>query len=261
MNKYALLLEYEGSQFCGWQIQQPGVKTIQGELERALSLFANHPVATITAGRTDTGVHACHQVVHFYSAAERKLAGWVTGVNANLPATIRIKEAIEVADSFDARFSAVARTYHYYLLMQPVNSAFLNPLVGWYYQNLDLTKMQLAANLLLGIHDFSSFRASACQANTAVRNMLNLIIEQRGQMLRFSFTANAFLHHMIRNIVGALVYVGCGKLTLSEFEQVFKACSRKLAPPTFMPNGLYLVDVSYPEEYFKAIESNWLFHS
>lgn len=260
MNKYALLLEYNGSQFCGWQIQQLGIKTIQGELEHSLSLFANHPVNTITAGRTDTGVHAYHQVVHFLSDAKRKLIGWVHGVNANLPNTIRVKDAVSVPATFDARFSAVSRTYHYYLLIQAGNSAFLNSLVGWYYQELEIKVMQEAAALLVGTHDFSSFRAASCQANTPIRNMLNLTIERRGQMFRFSFTANAFLQHMIRNIVGALIYVGCGRLTIAEFEQIFAAQSRKLAPPTFMPNGLYLVDVTYPEFYFKQNEQNWLFN-
>jgi tRNA pseudouridine38-40 synthase len=166
-----------------------------------------------------------------------------------------------VDDSFDARFSAVSRTYHYYLLLQPHNSVHLYRYVGWYHSNLDLKLMQDAAQLLLGKHDFSSFRASSCQANSPIRDMQELKIEGVGNMLRFSLTANAFLHHMVRNIVGALVYVGNGKINYSDFERIFKQANRNFAPPTFMPNGLYLADVEYPQ----FIENNfnpevWLFN-
>ena len=261
MAKFALLLEYNGSNYHGWQIQR-GVATIQGELERALSSFAAEKIATITAGRTDTGVHATHQVVHFNSGAKRQLAGWISGVNAKLAKDIRVKAAVSVDDDFNARYSATSRSYHYYLLTQPLNSALLAPQVGWYYQALDLGKMQQAASLLCGCHDFSAFRAAGCQANTPVREMFELKIEQRGNMLRFSLRANAFLHHMVRNIIGALVFVGNGRLSLGDFAAIFKAAQRSLAPPTFMANGLYLVNVSYPQSPFVSAATDlWLFNA
>ncbi len=259
MAKYALLLEYDGSTYSGWQIQA-NTKTIQGELEAALSAFANEKITTITAGRTDTGVHATHQVVHFSSLATRKIAGWIHGVNCKLPASIRVKDVLDVPDEFDARFSALSRTYHYYLMTRPVNSAIFNQHVGWYYQELDIEEMRLAASKLIGRHDFSSFRASGCQANTPIRELRNLKIETRGNMIRFALSANAFLHHMVRNIVGGLLYVGNGRLSVDEFEQIFIARDRKLAPPTFMPNGLYLVNVEYPSKMFAADTETWLFN-
>ena len=260
MAKYALLLEYNGANYHGWQIQK-GVATIQGELERALSSFAAEKIATITAGRTDTGVHATHQVVHFTSSANRHLHGWISGVNAKLALDIRVKAAQLVGDDFDARFSALSRTYHYYLRTQPLNSAILAPHVGWYYQELDLARMEQAASLLHGRHDFSAFRAAGCQANTPIREMHGVAIERRGNMLRFSLQANAFLHHMVRNIIGGLVYVGNGRISTAEFAQVFKAADRRLAPPTFMANGLYLVAVNYPQAPFSADTDLWLFNA
>lgn len=259
-NKYALILEYDGSIFHGWQIQND-VKTVQGLLEAALSKFANEPIATITAGRTDTGVHALNQVVHFTSSAKRNLDGWVRGVNALLPSEIRIKRAVIVDDNFDARFSALSRTYHYYLRVAPINSAHLSRYQGWYYHELDIIKMQQAAQLLIGRHDFSSFRAAGCQANSPIREMYNLAIEQKGNLIRFNLTANAFLHHMVRNIVGALVYVGVGRITVADFQQVFASANRNNAPPTFMSNGLYLANVQYPDIILGDEDfEQWLFN-
>lgn len=260
MVRYALLLEYDGSDYYGWQTQKD-VVTVQQQLEKALSSFANHPVATITAGRTDTGVHALNQVVHFDSNAKRSNAGWINAVNSKLPITIRVKQVAEVASNFDARFSALSRTYHYYLLIQPQQSALFNRHAGWYYRELDLELMQQAANMLVGRHDFSAFRASACQANTPTREMRTITIERRENMLRFSLTANAFLHHMVRNIIGALLYVGNGRISLNDFQAVFQQTDRRLAPPTFMPNGLYLADVEYPQAIFTPADlSVWRFN-
>lgn len=260
MAKYALLLEYDGSDFCGWQIQAEQA-SIQGRLESALSIFANQPITTVTAGRTDTGVHALNQVIHFESSANRKLEGWIKGVNANLPPAIRVKEARVVSTDFDARFSALSRTYHYYLAVSPIRQPHLRKYVGWYCRELDIDLMQQAASILLGVNDFSSFRASGCQAKTPVRDLLKVEIERQGNMFRFSLKANAFLHHMVRNIVGALVYVGEGRLTISQFNQIFLAADRRLAPPTFMPNGLYLVNVEYPEFLFENNFNLWRFNS
>lgn len=260
MARYALVLEYDGSEFHGWQ-SQVGVASVQSTLEKALSLFADHEISTITAGRTDTGVHALNQVVHFESNANRQLAGWVKGVNARLPSSVRVKDVKVVSSNFDARFSALSRTYHYYLLLQPHNSAHLHRYVGWCHNDLEIEKMRYAANLLIGRHDFSSFRASSCQANSPVRNMKSLFIEQRYNIMRFSLTANAFLHHMVRNIIGALVYVGNGKLSVSQFEDIFRQANRSFAPPTFMPNGLYLANVEYPEIILSDHDdSKWLFN-
>ena len=258
MSRYALVLEYDGSYFCGWQ-KQLGVATIQSSLEKALANFASHEINTITAGRTDTGVHALNQVVHFDSSANRQLAGWIYAVNAKLPAAVRVKKALVVEDDFDARYSAVSRTYQYYLYISPQNSAHLHSQIGWYYKELDLVKMQLAAALLVGQHDFSSFRAAGCQANSAIRTILQSVVEQGGNMIRFTFQADAFLDHMIRNIVGALVYVGNGRISVDDFANIFAAGDRKLAPPTFMPNGLYLASVDYPCEVCQFDQDLWLY--
>lgn len=260
MAKYALLLEYNGSEFHGWQIQT-NTRTVQGTLEYALAKFANEPIRTITAGRTDTGVHALNQVVHFSSNANRDLYGWVKGVNANLPASIRIKQVALVSDEFDARFSALSRTYHYYLLTQSFSSSLLNGLIGWYHKELDLFAMQEAVKLLVGRKDFSSFRAANCQANSPVRDMIAAEIEKTGNIFRFKFTANAFLYHMVRNIVGALVYVGIGRISISDFQVLLDEQNRSKAPPTFMADGLYLAHVAYPEKIFEMSESErWLFN-
>ncbi|MCC2645227.1 MAG: tRNA pseudouridine(38-40) synthase TruA [Burkholderiales bacterium] len=263
MPNIALQLEYEGSWFYGFQ-KQKGRRTIQSELEKALSKFANHEVVVITAGRTDTGVHAINQVVNFTTSAKRELHGWVRGVNALLPDDIAIKKAVIVPDDFNARFNAISRTYFYYLCVRRSRLGLLNRKLGWYYDSLDIEKMQEACHLLHGRHDFSSFRAADCQANTAIRNMLscglyfenNLFINEsstsldKGITLRFEFTANAFLYHMVRNLVGALLYVGKGKLNLAEFQALLNAKNRKLAPPTFMPDGLYLASVNYTQDPF-----------
>jgi len=260
MDKLALLLEYNGAAFHGWQIQS-GVVTVQGCLEQALAKFADQPINTITAGRTDTGVHAINQVVHFCTDANRTLHGWVAGVNANLPATIRVKQSLIASPEFDARFSAISRTYHYYLFNRSVKPAILSSLVGWYPYSLHLANMQEAASFLIGKLDFSSFRAANCQANSPVRNMTSVDIDQIGDMIRFKFTANAFLYHMIRNIVGALVYVGAGKLTVDGFRHLIELKSRSKAPPTFMADGLYLAHIGYENMMFNMDDkgNNWLF--
>lgn len=261
MVKYALLVEYNGANFHGWQIQA-GVPTIQGHLDFALSKFAGEPITTVVAGRTDAGVHALNQLVHFTSGAKRSLPSWVTGVNTLLPAAIRVKQACVVADDFDARFSAISRTYHYYLLTARVKPAILNGLVGWYHQKLDVIEMREAMQMLIGKHDFSSFRAANCQANVPVREMYSANLEVSGDLLRFSFTANAFLYHMIRNLVGALVYVGNARMSSLDFKQLMAVKNRSKAPPTFMPDGLYLVNIDYKEQLFAANDSQklWIFN-
>lgn len=250
MANIALVIEYDGSQFFGFQKQKENFRTIQEELEKALSKFANHEINITTAGRTDTGVHALFQVVNFKTVATRKMYGWVCGVNALLPPDIVVHEAIIVPDEFDARFSAISRSYKYYLLQDSVPSAILRGKLGLYYQKLNLEYMQIAGAYLIGKHDFSSFRASYCQANTPIRELTHFRVSENDKLLCFEFTANAFLYHMIRNIVGALVYVGNDKLSIDGFKELLLAKDRTKAPPTFMPDGLYISNVAYKEEYF-----------
>lgn len=260
MVRYALLVEYNGSSYNGWQTQH-GVPTIQSSLEAALSDFADEEINTITAGRTDSGVHALGQVVHFDTNAKRKLHGWVTAVNSKLPHGIRVKQATIVDDKFDARFSARKREYHYYLSMRATHSALLDNLVGHYPHGLDIELMQEAVQSLIGVHDFSSFRASDCQARNAVRTMHKARLERRGDMVRFEFTANAFLYHMVRNMVGALIYVGNKRIGMAQFNDLLNHKDRKLAPPTFMPDGLYLVNVGYEENIFPEHKfDSWLYN-
>jgi tRNA pseudouridine38-40 synthase len=250
MANIALVIEYDGSQFFGFQKQKTNFRTIQHELEQALSKFANQPINIVTAGRTDTGVHALFQVINFQTDVKRKLYGWVNGVNALLPADIVVREAVVVPDNFDARFSAISRSYKYYLLQDRVPSAILRGKLGLHYQNLDIDTMRVAGESLIGKQDFSAFRASNCQANTPIRELTKFSIEQQNNLLCFNFTANAFLYHMIRNIVGALVYVGMNKLSVNSFNELLLSKDRTKAPPTFMPDGLYLSHVGYAEEYF-----------
>lgn len=246
--RIAIGIEYNGTGFAGWQ-RQPHGNTIQNALEQALTQIAGHPLTVQAAGRTDAGVHAAQQVAHFDTQAKRPLTAWVRGVNSYLPSSIAILWARAVDDRFHARFSACARSYSYYLLNHPVRPALLSGRVGWHFQPLDVTLMRQAAHRLLGKHDFSSFRAAECQAKSPVKNLSHLDITQQGDLLRFDFRADAFLHHMVRNIVGALVYVGKGTLSLADFSTLIDARSRILAPPTFMPDGLYLTEVEYPAEY------------
>jgi len=204
----------------------------------------------ITAGRTDSGVHARYQVISFESNAKRSLHGWIRGANALLPRDIVVQDVANVKDDFDARYSALSRTYKYYLYQNPVRSALLDKKVGWYHSLLDIVAMSDAAKFLIGTQDFSSFRAAECQAANPVRDLSVFRITENNKIICFEITANAFLHHMIRNIIGALVYVGNGKLSVDGFRDLILARNRKLAPPTFMPDGLYLTNVTYKEEIF-----------
>lgn len=246
--RIALGLEYNGSGFCGWQTQPSGC-AVQDHLENALEKFLGARATTYCAGRTDAGVHATAQVVHFDTDAARDDNAWVRGTNAFLPATIRVIWARPVDDAFHARFSAEARAYRYLLVNTPVESALLVGQVGHFHAPLDEVKMQRAADMLIGEHDFSSFRAAECQAKTPVKTLHVATVVRRGNDLVFTFRANAFLHHMIRNIVGALVYVGAGRHSFDEFAAIFAARDRTRAAPTFSAAGLYLSDVSYPAAF------------
>lgn len=249
MPRYALHLSYNGSHFCGWQKQTDNIPTIQTALEQAISAIAGESITVTTAGRTDTGVHATAQIVHFNTNVNRPLSAWVRGVNAHLPEGIAVWHAQIVADHFHARFDAKGRHYRYVLQSSPIRSPLLIKRAGWTHYTLDLTKMQQATQYLLGKQDFSSFRAAQCQAKSPIKTMYAVNLKQQNGLIYIDLHANAFLHHMVRNIIGALVYVGNNRLSVAEFAQLIRQRSRLYAPPTFMPDGLYLTGIDYPEHF------------
>jgi tRNA pseudouridine38-40 synthase len=242
--RIALGLEYDGAPFHGWQSQADG-SAVQDALERALSTIAGTRVSTIAAGRTDSGVHATRQVVHFDTDAPRPESAWVRGVNASLPPTVAVRWAVDIADDFHARFAATGRHYTYLLLDHPVRPALLQSRIGWYHRPLALQPMQEAAQALVGAHDFSAFRAAECQARSPVKTLDRLEIAREGDMLRFELHADAFLHHMVRNIVGTLVCVGGGRQPPAWVASVLASRDRGQAAPTFAAAGLYLTGVDY----------------
>jgi tRNA pseudouridine38-40 synthase len=245
--RIALGIEYEGSGFCGWQTQPEGC-AVQDRLEAALAQIAGVPVssiATICAGRTDAGVHALAQVVHFDCAVARPESAWVRGVNALLPPAMAVTWAKPVSDSFHARFSAAARHYRYVLLNHPVRPAADHARVGWFHVPLEVERMREAALCLLGEHDFSAFRSSQCQAKSPVRTLKQLEINAHGPYLTFDLCANGFLHHMVRNIVGSLIYIGSGRQPPAWMHELLAARDRTFAAPTFDAAGLYLTGVDY----------------
>lgn len=246
--RIALGVEYDGSEFNGWQSQSEG-RTIQDVVQHALSQIAATPISVIAAGRTDAGVHALAQVIHFDTDVSRPMSAWVRGVNAHLPESIAVLWAQEVSEDFHARFSAQARSYQYVLINRSVRSAVHHGKVGWFHAPLDVALMKLAASYLLGEHDFSSFRASECQAKSPIKHLTQLDIRQQGETIIFDITANAFLHHMVRNVVGCLVYVGSGKHQPEWMLDVLQARSRKVAAPTFAPDGLYLREIQYDSKW------------
>ena len=246
--KIALGVSYDGSLFCGWQ-SQPSACGVQDALESALQSVAQHEVRVHAAGRTDTGVHGLGQVVHFETNAKRPLSAWVRGVNAHLPATVRVEWAHAVDDDFHARFSAFSRSYQYLLYNAPVASALMANKAGWFHLPLDYAAMAEAASYLVGEHDFTAFRAAECQAKTAIRNLSQAEVVQSGRFFVFNFSANAFLQHQVRNMVGALIYIGKGKYPPAYMQQLLQNKDRTLSPPTFSPNGLYLTDVGYDAKW------------
>jgi tRNA pseudouridine38-40 synthase len=242
--RIALGLEYDGSRFLGWQTQ-PGGGTVQDALQAALSTIASDAVEVTCAGRTDRGVHARGQVVHFESGAARPENAWVRGVNALLPESVAVQWATPVDADFHARYSAVSRVYRYVLLNRPVRPALAARFAGWFHAPLDVPAMVEAARLLVGEHDFSAFRSADCQAKTPVRTLHALEVEAYGERVDFTLRANAFLHHMVRNIVGTLVYVGKGRHAPGWAGEVLASRDRARAAPTFAAQGLYLERVNY----------------
>jgi tRNA pseudouridine38-40 synthase len=246
--RIALGVEYDGSGFSGWQ-SQPGGKTVQDVLESALAAIAGERIRTVCAGRTDAGVHAVGQVVHFDTAAQRPRLAWVRGVNTNLPAQVAVQWALPVADEFHARFSAVERCYCYILAVSPVRPSLFAGQVGWFHQPLDVRNMRTAAAHLVGRHDFSAFRSAECQAKTPERELREIAIEQHGRYVVFRLRADAFLHHMVRNVIGCLVQIGKGNKDAQWMQAVLESHDRAAAAPTFAPDGLYLERVSYEERW------------
>lgn len=242
--RIALGLEYDGTAFCGFQTQPEGCG-VQDHLQAALAQIAGHPIDAIAAGRTDAGVHATAQVVHFDTLAQRDDNAWVRGTNSALPAALRVLWAAGAPDDFHARYSARSRTYRYILLNEPVAPAVLRGRVGWYHRPLAIEPMREAARALEGERDFSAFRDAQCQAKSPIRDLSAATVEQRGRYFVFTFRANAFLHHMVRNVVGCLVYIGAGKHPPSWIGELIASRDRRLAAPTFMPDGLYLAGVEY----------------
>jgi len=257
MKRIALGIEYNGSLFNGYQLQSAGTRTVQGELERALSKVANEPVRLTCAGRTDTGVHATGQVVHFDTAVERELKAWMLGGNTNLPRDISIHWVRQVSAEFSARFSAISRSYRYILFNRKVRSAVFQHNVSWSFEPLDATVMNEAAQLLIGEHDFSAFRSSQCQAKHAVREMQAISVKREADYVILDIRANAFLHHMVRNIMGTLMVIGRGEQPVTWIQEVLQAQDRKKAGMTAQAAGLYLINVEYPEEHGLP-DSGWL---
>ena len=242
--RFALAVEYSGHAFCGFQSQPSGCG-VQDALERAIGAIAGHKVTVTAAGRTDAGVHAVSQIVHFETEAKRPDTAWVRGVNSHLPVAAAVLWARPVAEDFHARFAASARHYTYLLLARAERPALLAGLAGWYHRPLDAALMNAAAAHLLGTHDFSAFRAAECQAKSPVKSLTRIDVTQQGPFMRFDFSANAFLHHMVRNIVGALIDVGAGRREPAWLGELLAMRDRTRAAPTFAADGLYLAGATY----------------
>lgn len=247
--RYAIGVEFDGRAFRGWQTQQAGVPSVQLTLEQAIARVANHPVVVHAAGRTDAGVHGSGMIAHFDSPSPRSERSWLMGVNTLLPESIALRWIQPVDDGFHARFKAIARRYHYVIYNHPRRSSLLAGRATWHYHPLDLARMQAAAQALVGVHDFSAFRAVACQSNRPVRDVHFLRLEQRGPLIRLDIQADGFLHHMVRNIAGVLMAIGQGKAEPSWAADVLASRDRTLGGVTAAPDGLYFVNALYPEQF------------
>lgn len=248
MIRFALGIEYQGQYFSGWQ-SQPSHNTVQDTLNLALSEMANEPIKVVAAGRTDQGVHALEQIVHFDTTAVRPLTAWVRGVNAKLPKFIAVLWACEVSNLFNARTKATGRTYRYWLLNQSIRPSVLQGLCGWYHYPLNKDAICQALPWVIGRHDFTSFRAAECQAKSPVRHMTAVSVVKQNDFWCFTFKSESFLYHMIRNLMGALLLIGAGAQKSEWLGELMALKDRRLAPPTFMPDGLYLTKVDY--------DANW----
>lgn len=253
--RIALGIEYNGSNYCGWQYQDH-CRSVQAVVEAALAKVAAEPIRIACAGRTDAGVHALEQVVHFDTQAQRIPRGWVFGANANLPDDIAVLWATTVPDSFHARYSAQRRAYRYVILNRPVRPGLHTQRVCWEYRPLQVERMQHAAQFLLGEHDFSSYRAQACQAKSPVRTVHQLSMQRQGDFVILDIAANGFLHHMVRNIAGVLMTIGAGEQEPDWAQHILQQRDRSQGGITASPHGLYFVSASYPQEFaLPAVET------
>lgn len=258
--RIALGVSYRGSGYFGWQ-SQPNGRTVQDHLEASLSTFADRPMRTLCAGRTDAGVHALNQVIHIDTEIQRDPFSWVRGTNRYLPGDIAVQWCRPVPDDFHARNSAIGRRYVYVLLESAVRPALDAGLVGWVFRPLDRAAMQAAALQLIGEHDFSAFRSAECQAPSPVKRMHRIEISRHGAYWRFDFDANAFLHHMIRNMMGCLLAVGTGVRVVPWMSDVLASRDRRVAAPTFAPDGLYFAGPYYDHRYEipeRTAAADWL---
>jgi tRNA pseudouridine38-40 synthase len=248
MTRVALGIEYDGTEFAGWQ-SQANARSVQGALEQAASAVAAHAVTIRGAGRTDSGVHALGQVVHFESTAGRTADQWLFGINSNLSDDVSVRWALPVADDFDARRSALWRRYAYLIQQGPTPSALARRYAWWIRARLDAAAMRKAAQAWLGEHDFSAFRAAGCQSHTPMRCMFAIDVSQRGDFMMLEFTANAFLYHMVRNCVGTLVQIGLQRRPIEWADEVLAGRDRTTAGETAPARGLTLAEVGYDERY------------
>ena len=246
--KLAACVEYDGTAFCGWQ-RLSHASTVQASVEQALSYVANEKIEAVCAGRTDSGVHASGQIIHFETKAERPVRGWLFGSNVKLPDGIALRWVQPVAEAFHARFSALSRRYRYVILNRWAKPALLKNKVAWYHHPLDAEAMHQAAQALVGEHDFSSFRASGCQAAHARRELHQIEVTRQDEFIYVDIVANAFLHHMVRNIVGSLLEVGSGEQKTEWIAELLIKQDRTLAGMTAAASGLYFVYVEYPSHF------------
>jgi tRNA pseudouridine38-40 synthase len=253
--RIAAIVEYDGSNFAGWQLQD-GDRTVQECVEQAVSKVAAAPLRVIAAGRTDTGVHACAQVIHFDTEAQRSDYEWLRGSNSNLPDDVALLWVGRVEPAFHARFSATGRRYRYVILNRPVRPTYLARRVTWDYRPLDIVAMRQAAKHLEGTHDFSSFRALQCQAKDPVRELRRLEVARNGELVVIEAHANAFLHHMVRNIAGVLISIGAGERSRIWALDVLRACDRSAGGVTAPADGLYLMGVDYPPRFRIPLRSS-----
>jgi len=247
--RYAACIEYDGSNFSGWQAQKHAVRTVQTEVETSLSRVANEPISVITAGRTDAGVHATHQVIHFDSDAQRDEFAWCRGTNRFLPKDVRLLWVCEISSDFHARFSALNRSYRFIIHNQSIQSALFRRHVTPEFKSLNIDQMATAGSFLIGQHNFSSFRAAGCQAQSPVRTVQHFKLSNNGPWIWFDIRANAFLQHMVRNIAGCLIEIGSGKHDPEWVAELLQVKDRTKGGVTASANGLYLVGVDYPSEF------------
>jgi tRNA pseudouridine38-40 synthase len=248
MQRIAVGIEYDGTRYAGWQ-RQAEVPTVQAAVERALGAVADHAVEATCAGRTDAGVHALGQVAHFDTSARRSLRGWALGANTRLPPDIAVLWAVEVPDAFHARYSALSRTYRYVIQNRMVRPALARGRACWVHQELDDSSMHEAAQCLVGEHDFSAFRAAECQSRTAVRRLERITVRRSADVVAIEVTANAFLHHMVRNIAGTLIAVGLGERQPGSVADALASRDRRAAGITAPPGGLYFLRIDYPATF------------